>query len=900
MSESEPRSECLARPAAGVVVAAALGLLAGWTAAGSPGLLAHALRRIIVWTLLGGVLLGGWRLRGRGGLGLAALVACIVAAVVMVAAELPVVNVLAVVVVLGLMALVRVGPDRRALLLACTAVAILALYRHALTSIPFVWLASDALGRALGIVGAGFLNGLTNLLTHGAGYRVWLGASFAGLDVLVVMVALYVTWLVVARPGWRCALIVLAAGVICHLVYLAHLTMAPAYLADLQVPEPEGRVWPPKVLWTWTGSIRELIPWNLPALACILHGLLAVFIFGSRMKPAPALGLGPRRWALIGVAALAALCIPVITTLSPGRCELEGKTVVLNKEGYLNWRRPKHGDYGRGAIGMYGLLPAYVESLGGRCLISETFSEADLAEADVVVLLFPHFEHEDRRRLVDGRWIHHWKPWPEDQLERILEYVRRGGSLLVMAEHTTHEPAGKTDAPRDAAPVDCGIGENRFNDALADTAMRVRFDSAQFAVGGWLQSYQALAHPATAGLVDYRNQFGCVIGASVRTRWPARPLLVGRWGWNDPGDMRRAEHAQMGNDRYDVGEAAGGAILTAPEKLGDVVLAAEQRMGDGRIIAFGDTSTITNGITMGSHVFTSRLLAYLADGGGSPQAPWRGVLGLVAMAVLVAALAWQPHPARFAIAGLVLAAALAICWGASYRAARILPDGRGLVVRDASEYFSDGLGETPRDLPSDRADAPAAEEDEDDDEEAEEAPASNLAYIDFAHLPAACEESWRPDGTMGIAMTFMRCGYLTLDLTEFTPDRLERAGVLLSIAPRRAFSRRERAAVREFVEDGGIFILTVDYDDRGPSQALLSDFGLYVGLDPPDKEGGARVPQPLGHFKSPYLRYHGGYHFVRFQAAWPVGPPEPEEEEQEKREGKKSHRVIAYARTEVP
>jgi hypothetical protein len=69
-------------------------------------------------------------------------------------------------------------------------------------------------------------------------------------------------------------------------------------------------------------------------------------------------------------------------------------------------------------------------------------------------------------------------------------------------------------------------------------------------------------------------------------------------GLTDDGDRHAA---MMGNDRYDAGE-----------KLGDLLLAAEQPVGKGRIIAFGDTSGMTNAINVSSYVFTTRLLAYLA------------------------------------------------------------------------------------------------------------------------------------------------------------------------------------------------------------------------------------------------------------------------------------------------
>ena len=55
------------------------------------------------------------------------------------------------------------------------------------------------------------------------------------------------------------------------------------------------------------------------------------------------------------------------------------------------------------------------------------------------------------------------------------------------------------------------------------------------------------------------------------------------------------------------------AMLRAGERLGDVLLAAEQRWGRGRIVVFGDTSGFTNGILYGSHPYVAALMAALCD-----------------------------------------------------------------------------------------------------------------------------------------------------------------------------------------------------------------------------------------------------------------------------------------------
>lgn len=765
-----------------LVAAAVAGLAAAWLAAGSPGLMGHALRRALTWLGLGTAFVAAWppgfKFRVSGfGLRipihncLAPLLGAVLAVAMTASPHAPV-NIMGVAVALAGLALARPGEQGRPLLAAAAAAAVLGVYRLALASVPALWLGADSAGRVVGRLGGAL-----------AGEPLWVGATFGGLDFLVAMAAFAATWLArAAPPRWPRALWTAAAILIGHLAYLIALALSPRLLEAL----PEAKPGDP---WTFSAALRSLVPWNVPALAAALHGTVAALL----LRWTPRAVVEPReasprtRLRLAAAAAGLALLLPVLTTLCWGKASLDGRKIVLYEKGFLNWLKPAHGEYGRLSIGMYGLLPTFIESLGARCLVSPDLSEKDLADADAVVLLFPN------------------APWKDGQLERLWAVARRGGALLVFGEHTILE--------RD--------GGNRFNDALAPTAMRVRYDSAMFEVGGWLQSYEPLAHPATAGVGDERNQFGVVIGASVAARWPARPILAGRWGWADPGDPGSGE-AMMGNRRYDAGE-----------KLGDLVLAAEQPLGKGRVIAFGDTSTMTNGITVGAHVFSSRLLAYAAGGASSPQTLWRQVAGLLAAAGLVLALGIRAEPWRVALAAAVLSLSLAACAAASRRAAEVLPDGR---LRSPN----------------------------------------NLAYLDAAHIGAHSDESWRPDGTMGLVMTLMRNGYLTLGLPELTSERLSRAALLVSIAPAKAFTRRERQAVHRFVQQGGIFICTVGYGDDAPSRRLLEEFGLHVGRARTGPGRFADEPAPLGHFKSPYVNTGEYMCHVRFHAAWPIGATVPD------------------------
>jgi hypothetical protein len=333
----------------------------------------------------------------------------------------------------------------------------------------------------------------------------------------------------------------------------------------------------------------------------------------------------------------------------------------------------------------------------------------------------------------------------------------------------------------------------------------------------------------TAGVGDDQNQFGIVIGASLETAWPARPLIIGRWGWSDSGDQG-SERAMMGDDKYNPGE-----------KLGDLVLVAEQRFGKGRVVAFGDTSSLVNGINFSSHVFTSRLFAYLAGNQADPHPMWRQLLGIITCILLVVFLGWQADIRPVALTILCLAGAIAICVTVSHHVGEVFPDGRF---------------KSP----------------------------NNLAYIDSSHLEAYSGESWRVDGVGGLALTLMRNGYLTLSLPEFTAERLKRTKLLVSIAPSRQFTSAELSIVSDFVTNGGILIITAGYECREGSRSLLSEFGFTVG----GTEQEAIEPEAMGHFKSPYLRSEDKYVYVRFHAGWPIFCSDPNAE------------VIAYGKGNLP
>ncbi len=781
---------CITVPARAIVALAA-GMIAAWFAAGSTGLLAHPLQHAITWVALIVTLLAAWPENIRQFGTWVILAVGIAFGLIFTASSVPTVNILAVAVVLAAVAQVNRGLTARVMLIVAIGAASLAFFRFACDSVATVWSATDGLGWLLGRI-VGFL----------VGCPLSVGATYGGLDFLVLTIAFYVGWLI-CTPSPRKSraiggAVAIAAG---HFAYLTILAYSEKFLALL----PDVVLTPLSDInnvgtWTWSNGLRTLVPWNVPLLAMLIDcAIVAVMARGAAWLPVveidpeklkkqkekeeklevPGSVLARDMLFRFGPVLLA-VAAALLGSLTLNRSDLRGKTVVAYDQGFLDWHKP---EYDSPDDGRFGLLPTLIESLGGKFIRSQKLTEEELAKADVLLLIHPH------------------KAWPAETLERIWNYVRGGGSLLLVAEPAIRE----------------GEFSSSFNDVLQPLSMEVRFDTAVPRVGNWEQSYEVFSHPAVSGIDDLENRFGIQLGSSIRTRWPARPVLVGRWGWSDPG-----------NDAA----VTGGSSYNAGKPLGDLVLAAEQPLGLGRVFVLGDTSPLQNDSLPNAFPFVGRLLGYLAHRPSSPQTLWRQILTLAAVLGLLALLAIRPAAWQTALSSAVFGIAILCCTAAGYWSGRVLPDGR--------------------------TGAPGGK--------------NSIAYLDASHLGAYDADSSVNAGVNhGVAellRTLMRQGYLPLLTPDLTSERLERAGLAISIAPARKFSPAERAAVRQFVEAGGTFLCLVGAEESRSSASLLADFGFMVPPSPVAPGEDSQEPEPAGAEQAS-LDDEGTRQF-RFYAAWPV------------------------------
>jgi hypothetical protein len=78
---------------------------------------------------------------------------------------------------------------------------------------------------------------------------------------------------------------------------------------------------------------------------------------------------------------------------------------------------------------------------------------------------------------------------------------------------------------------------------------------------------QFQAHPITTQ-VTRSTEAVISVGASLEIRPPARPVVVGRYGFSDLGNAVNERGAYLGDYQYQVGEQVGDVVLAAGGEVG--------------------------------------------------------------------------------------------------------------------------------------------------------------------------------------------------------------------------------------------------------------------------------------------------------------------------------------------
>ena len=253
-----------------------------------------------------------------------------------------------------------------------------------------------------------------------------------------------------------------------------------------------------------------------------------------------------------------------ILTFKPST-EPANRSVLFYDNGYLDWRLPDHNNYGAKNGGMFGMLPVYLEAKDYHITHDSVINKENLVNTDILVVVNLLLEFNEKEKLL------------------IWDFVDKGGSLLVLGDHTGFK---KIREPT--------------NDLLEPFNIALNFDCAIPFVESWRNSMKFFPHFITSS-VNSNYVSNIFIGASLTISPPARPLITGKFGFSDPGNPNAPHNGYLGDMKYLQGE-----------QLGDQVLVAETLYGKGKVLVFGDTSPFQNSALVQSHTFVDDVFRWLS------------------------------------------------------------------------------------------------------------------------------------------------------------------------------------------------------------------------------------------------------------------------------------------------
>lgn len=425
----------------------------------------------------------------------------------------------------------------------------------------------------------------------------------------------------------------------------------------------------------------------------------------------------------IGFAIVAAVLL--LQPLGPRRAA----EIVFLDDGTLDFSRPVPGRYTLTNVGMFGQLREYLDAAGYPTRVVRRPIESAPPDS-VLVVINPQHAFSSRER------------------NAIWDHLGRGGGLLVLGDHT--DIFGITA---------------KLDDLLTPVGIRFAFDSAFPLRKHWRFCQTYASHAITRGLGDQADT-GIGTGASLVLRGTAaRPLVTGRYAFSDLGNRANGGNGGfLGDYRYQLGE-----------RLGDAVLVAAAAYGRGRVVVFGDTTSIQPLELPFAYPFLERTFRYLAG----ERFEWPFALLLVIPAA-AAALAWRARSTDW-----LLVAAVAIVVAEGVASALPAPE--------------------PAPLPGART-----------------------AVVDMTLSPGLPLEFFEEGAQGGLYTSLMRAGYLPVVRRPGDASPRDPALVVYA-APARIPPAAERESFARLLDRGGTALVIGGGDRRTAANELLARCGMSIG-----------------------------------------------------------------------
>ena len=461
--------------------------------------------------------------------------------------------------------------------------------------------------------------------------------------------------------------------------------------------------------------------------------------------------------------------------LPSGSLPVEPQKIVFYGDHMVGtWDVPEYGKYGKDAVGMFGLWPVTLSTLGysteivvqdrGKFLnttqpllqnITRYLNLTDYTAIQESSQVTTSLLQDASVFVVSNLNV----SFTAQEQSIIWEYVRGGGSLLVIGDHTN-----------------VGGMQEPLNELLTPVGIRYRFDAAlpldeKFK---WLSCTQLLHHPITMSLLNLDElQYG--VGASLDLSISAFPIIIGSSVLSDEGNRSNADIAYLGDYEYNKGE-----------QLGDVVLVAGAYYGDGRVLVFGDTSSFQNPALPSSYRFVQTCFSWLARG-------QTGVFFLIQTGVSL---------------GFLLSAILMFVFFRKNSTSFIWFPAVLCISLILTVILNPPLVALPRN------------------------DMGSVVYIDASHTERFSLESFTDDSLNGFLLNLQRNNLHPRILREFNMETIQGSSMIVFNAPTTTFTSDEIRFLQTYMTQGGVVLLATGYEDKTASLPLLSSFGLDVEPTP--------------------------------------------------------------------
>ncbi len=195
------------------------------------------------------------------------------------------------------------------------------------------------------------------------------------------------------------------------------------------------------------------------------------------------------------------------------------------------------------------------------------------------------------------------KDYSLDETHTIEDFVRNGGGLLVIGDHTN-----------------IGNVMHALNPIIENFGIHMKFDTV------WLKTTKkSHLHYAYHPILWNLNEVYLSVGSSLNIFQNAKPVLIAKYAdFSDVGDPVNIPRAYLGNEIHD-----------SYEDVGDLILIASSKYERGRVVVFSDSTYFQNVALPKNYKFVLRVFDWLNRENALPTS-WVYTLPFLIFAVGIA------------------------------------------------------------------------------------------------------------------------------------------------------------------------------------------------------------------------------------------------------------------------